>query len=148
MTGIINPCKDGNSNCIRCPLHFVQMRPGIRSVAYSHHFLRDAKHNPDALEIAQEVLDCDHEDYAELHKFERHVHGTAVFRAKRDSRHLLYGIDDRGTLIFLRLIKHYGEYQHFLSSDREILRSMGSSSPEPVLHPQHADAVETYTFFG
>jgi hypothetical protein len=96
------------------------LRPSIKAVVVSKHFIRDVKDREEMNSIVQNILDCSHLDFAELHKFEEHVDGVLVFRAKRDSLHIVYCIDKQMRIIFLRAFRNFAEYKKFLDERNEI----------------------------
>jgi len=98
------------------------IRPSIKSVAVSKHFLRDLKDEEKVTSIIRDVLDCSHLEFHELHKFERNVKGNLIFRAKKENVHIVYGVDKKLRIIFLRAIKNFTQYKNFLKNRREITR--------------------------
>jgi mRNA-degrading endonuclease RelE of RelBE toxin-antitoxin system len=96
------------------------VRPLIKSIVVSKHFLKDLKDEEEAKSIVKDVLDCSNVDFVELHKFEENVDGNLIFRAKKQGRHIVYCVDKKMRIIFLRVFKNYGEYGTFLEDKREI----------------------------
>jgi len=119
---IDNPCLERKDFCINCNSHFLTVRPSIKSVAVSKRFMRDLKGQEKAASIIKDVLDCAHLEFHELHKFERNIDGNLVFRARRGQIHIVYGVDKRMRIVFLRAIKNFTEYKKFLENRKEILR--------------------------
>jgi len=106
-----------------CPIcggfnsHFKQLRPSIKEYKISKHFPRDIKNSE---EIIKNILLCEHSCFTELHKFEKKVGGLTVFRAKIDGVHIVYAINSKKMLFFLRAFKNFGDYSRFLENDKEI----------------------------
>lgn len=103
------------------------VRSSIKSVAVSKHFIRDLKDGEKIISIINNVLDCSHLEFNELHKFEKNIDGNLIFRAKKEGLHIVYGVDKRLRIIFLRAIKNFTEYKKFLENKKEILRMITSS---------------------
>ena len=122
---IDNPCIERKDFCINCNSHFMKARPSIKTVAVSRRFVRDLKDRKIVKSIIKNVLDCSHLEFHELHKFERNVDGNLIFRAKKEKRHIVYGIDKNMRIVFLRAIKNFTQYKKFLEDKREILRMIG-----------------------
>lgn len=102
----------------------MNIRPSIKSVAISKHFLRDLKNNEKATYIIKDVLDCSNLEFNELHKFEKIIDGNLIFRAKKERIHIVYGVDKGMRIIFLRAIKNFNKYKKFLENKKEILRTI------------------------
>jgi mRNA-degrading endonuclease RelE of RelBE toxin-antitoxin system len=115
-----NPCVMKKPFCINCHNHFMTIRPLLRTVVISKHFVRDLKDREEVDSIVSDVLDCSNVDFTELHKFEEDVDGNLIFRAKKDGIHLVYGVDKKMRIIFLRAFKNYSEYKKFLENKKEI----------------------------
>jgi mRNA-degrading endonuclease RelE of RelBE toxin-antitoxin system len=98
------------------------VRPSIRSVAISRHFARDLKDEEEATSIVKDVLDCSQLEFHELHKFERNMGGNLIFRAKKEKLHIVYCVDKKLRIIFLRAIKNFTEYKKFLMDSKEIMK--------------------------
>lgn len=122
-----NPCLEQKGFCINCNSHFMKIRPSIKSVAISKRFLRDLKDEEKAAVIIKDVLDCSHLDFHELHKFERNIGGNLFFRAKKENLHIVYGIDGKLRIVFLRAIRNFNEYRNFLRDRKELIRIMRSA---------------------
>jgi len=104
-------------------------RPLIRGVVVSKHFIRDLKDEEKINSIIQNILDCSHLDFNELHKFEEHVNGNLIFRARKEQLHIVYCIDEKKTrIIFLRALKNFTEYKKFLEKKKEIKKMIESLS--------------------
>ena len=123
-TEIDNPCLERKDFCINCSSHFRTIRPSIKGVAISRRFLRDLKDEGKQNSIIRDVLDCSHMEFHELHKFERNINGNLIFRAKKGNVHIVYGVDKRLRIIFLRAIRNFTRYKKFLENKREILRML------------------------
>ena len=117
-----NPCTERKGFCVNCSSHFLTVRPSIRSVAVSRRFLRDLKDEEKVNSIVKDVLDCSHLEFHELHKFERNMGGNLIFRAKKEKLHIVYGVDKKLRIIFLRAIKNFTEYKKFLMDRRGIIK--------------------------
>ena len=72
--------------------------------------------------IVRDVLDCSNADFYELHKFEKHVDGCMVFRAKTEGMHIVYCVDKDMRIIFMRVFKNFKEYEKFLDDKRELAK--------------------------
>jgi hypothetical protein len=70
----------------------------------------------------KDVLDCSNVNFSELHKFEENIDGNLVFRAKKNGVHIVYCVDKRMKIIFLRAFRNYNEYEKFLEDRKEIER--------------------------
>jgi hypothetical protein len=108
-----NSCIERKSFCINCNSHFRSLRPQLKEVVASRHFIKDLKDEVNS--IVQAVLSCANSDFTELHKFEKHVDGFMVFRAKKMKLHIVYGIDKKMRIIFLRAFKNFNQYKRFLN---------------------------------
>ena len=115
-----NPCVMKKDFCINCHSHFVAIRPSIKTLVVSKHFIRDLKEKEEADSIMSGVLDCSNADFNELHKFEENIDGNLIFRAKKSGIHIVYGVDKKMRIIFLRAFKNYSEYAKFLEDKKEI----------------------------
>lgn len=96
------------------------VRPSIKTIVISRHFLKDLKDDKAAESLIQDILDCANAGFHELHRFEESIDGNMIFRAKRDGTHVVYGVDKKMRIIFLRVFKNYGEYERFLENKKEI----------------------------
>jgi len=106
--------------CPSCNSHFMNLRPKITDVIVSNHFLRDLKDETKANSLIKNILDCSHSEFNELHKFEENIEGNIIFRAKKDNLHIVYCIDKKMRIIFLRAIRNFDEYKKFMDEKREI----------------------------
>lgn len=122
-----NPCHGRKDFCVNCHSHFMKIRPSIKSVAISKRFLRDLKDEEKAASIVKDIIYCSHLEFHELHKFERNIGGNLIFRAKKENLHIVYGIDKRLRIVFLRAMKNFNEYKNFLRNNKEILQIMYSA---------------------
>jgi len=100
--------------------HFDQLRSSIKQVLVTKHFRRDAPDFDTSL-----VLDSAHEHFTHLHKFEENVSGNHIFRALKDGVHIVYAVDKKHRLIFLRAFKNFKKYESFLEHKKKILRLIG-----------------------
>jgi len=98
------------------------IRPLIKNVVVSRRFFKDLKDAEKVKSIVKDVLECSSINFNELHKFEENVNGNLVFRAKRDNIHVVYCVDKRRQIIFLRAFRNYSEYAKFLEDKKEIER--------------------------
>ena len=105
--------------CINCHSHFVAIRPSIKTLVISRHFIRDLKDKEEVDSIVSGVLDCSNADFNELHKFEENIDGNLIFRAKKGSIHIVYCVDKKMRIIFLRAFKNYSDYGKFLEDKKE-----------------------------
>jgi hypothetical protein len=118
-----NPCAEKKTlHCINCHSHFMVIRPSIKSIVVSRHFARDLKNEKEMNSIIKEVLDCSDLGFTELHKFEENIDGNLVFRAKKEDLHIVYCVDKKMRIIFLRAFRNFSEYRRFLEDKKEIKR--------------------------
>jgi hypothetical protein len=61
----------------------MQVRPFLKGVIVSKHFLKDFKNEKEANSIIQDVLDCSHLELTELHKFEEKINGNLFLEQKK-----------------------------------------------------------------
>jgi mRNA-degrading endonuclease RelE of RelBE toxin-antitoxin system len=115
-----NPCAERKNFCVNCHGHFMAVRPYIKSVVVTKHFFKDLKDPEEARSIVRGVLDCSNIDFSELHKFEEHVSGTMIFRAKKEGLRIVYCVDKNMRIIFLRVFRNFREYGKFLENKKEI----------------------------
>ena len=115
-----NPCAATKDFCVNCHSHFVAIRPLIKTVVISKHFLKDLKSEDEARSIVKDILDCINVDFTELHKFEEKVDGALIFRAKKEGVHFVYCVDKKMRIIFMRAFRNFGEYERFLGDKKEI----------------------------
>jgi mRNA-degrading endonuclease RelE of RelBE toxin-antitoxin system len=117
-----NPCEEQKDQCINCHSHFMAVRPHIRDVVVTKRFFKDLKNEEKAKEIVRDVLDCSNTDFYELHKFEKHVDGCMVFRAKTEGIHIVYCVDKNMRIIFMRAFTNFKEYEKFLDDKKELAK--------------------------
>lgn len=122
-----NPCIERKDFCINCNNHFMKVRPSIKTVAVTKRFFRDLKDRELADSIIKNILDCSHLEFHELHKFEKNINGNLIFRAKKEKLHVVYGVDKKMRMVFLRAIKNFTYYKKFLENRKEILRMIAYS---------------------
>jgi mRNA-degrading endonuclease RelE of RelBE toxin-antitoxin system len=115
-----NPCAMKKDFCINCHSHFMTIRPSLKTLVVSRHFVRDLKDKEEMNSIVNGVLDCSNADFNELHKFEEDIDGNLIFRARKDGIHIVYCVDKKMRIIFLRAFKNYNEYKRFLDDRKEI----------------------------
>lgn len=124
-----NPCDERKDFCVNCHSHFMAVRPLIKSVVVSKHFVRDLKDEEEINSIINNILDCSHLEFNELHKFEEHINGNLIFRAKKGHLHIVYCINEKTrTIFFLRAIKHFSKYKKFLENKKQMKRMIESLS--------------------
>ena len=97
----------------------MSVRPNIESVAVTKHFSKDIK-DIEVQSLVKAVLDCSGEDFYELHKFEAHIDGNMLFRAKKEHMHIVYCVDKKMRIIFLRAFRNFKDYKRFLEDKKEI----------------------------
>ena len=124
---IENPCAVRKDFCINCHSHFMAIRPLIKTVVVSRHFVKDLKDEGEINSIVKDVLDCSNLEHTELHKFEENIDGNLIFRAKTQGLHIVYCVDKRIRIIFLRVIKNYAEYKEFLDDKKEIKKMIAQA---------------------
>jgi mRNA-degrading endonuclease RelE of RelBE toxin-antitoxin system len=115
-----NPCVQQKNHCLNCHSQFMAVRPHIKIVVVTKRFFRDLRDEEKAKAIVRDVLDCSNSDFYELHKFEKHVNGCMIFRAKKEGLHIVYCVDKNMRLIFMRVFKNFKEYEKFLDDNKEI----------------------------
>ena len=115
-----NPCAEQKEHCLNCHSHFMAVRPHIKSIVVTKRFFRDLRDKEKAKAVVRDVLDCSNADFYELHKFEKHVNGCMIFRAKTEGMHIVYCVDKNMRIIFMRVFKNFKEYEKFLEDKREI----------------------------
>jgi mRNA-degrading endonuclease RelE of RelBE toxin-antitoxin system len=97
------------------------VRPHIKSIVVTKHFFKDLKDPEEAKSVIKDVLDCSNIDFYELHKFEEHIDGNMIFRAKKEKMHIVYCVDRNMRIIFLRVFSNFKEYEKFLENKKEII---------------------------
>lgn len=95
-----NPCDERKDFCINCHNHFMTIRPFLRGIVVSKHFIRDSKDKEKMNSIIKDILDCSHLEFNELHKFEEHINGNLIFRAKKEQLHIVYCINKKMRTVF------------------------------------------------
>jgi mRNA-degrading endonuclease RelE of RelBE toxin-antitoxin system len=115
-----SPCIVKKDFCINCHSLFMSIRPNLKNVFVTKHFAKDFKDTEEVRSIVRGVLDCSNEDFHELHKFEEHIAGTMVFRAKKKGMHIVYCVDKKMQIIFLRAFRNFKDYKRFLEDKKEI----------------------------
>jgi mRNA-degrading endonuclease RelE of RelBE toxin-antitoxin system len=123
-TKLENPCLIKKEFCINCHSHFMTVRPLIKAVVVSKHFMRDFKDEDEARSVMEDILDCSRTGFIELHKFEEDIDGNLVFRAKKGGAHIVYSVDKEMRIIFLRAFRNYNEYDRFLDDKKGIRKMM------------------------
>jgi mRNA-degrading endonuclease RelE of RelBE toxin-antitoxin system len=119
-----NPCGVKKDHCLNCHSHFMAVRPNLRGVFVTKRFFKDLKDEEKAKEIVRDVLDCSNADFYELHKFEEHVAGCMVFRAKKEGMHIVYCVDKNMRIIFMRVFKNFKDYEKFLDDKKELTKAI------------------------
>jgi mRNA-degrading endonuclease RelE of RelBE toxin-antitoxin system len=115
-----NQCSIKKGFCVNCHSEFMRVRPYLKSVVISKHFVKDCKTEEEAKSIIQKVLDCSDLEFTELHKFEENIDGNLIFRAKKEGTHIVYCVDKSMQIIFLRAIRNFNEYKRFLDDRKQI----------------------------
>lgn len=115
-------CPADLPECVNCHDHFSRLRPQITEVLITKHFKREA---PD-FDVKQ-VLGCRHQHFTHLHKYEESVGKAHIFRAVQNGRHIVYAIDEKKRLIFLRAFKNFKQYEKYLKSKEKILAQISNS---------------------
>lgn len=100
----------------------MKVRPSIKRVAITTHFMRDLKDESEITSIIDNILDCSHMEFHELHKFQKNVKGNLIFRAKKGQEHIVYAVDKKMRIVFLRYVRNFTEYKKLLENDKEILK--------------------------
>jgi len=109
---------DKKQICENCSEHFQLLRPQITEVIISSHFKKDLPNfNTDL------VLDCQHEHFTRLHKFEEKIENNHIFRALYNKTHIVYAIQEN-KIIFLRAFDNFKEYEKFLSDKKRIIEML------------------------
>lgn len=116
---------DKTERCANCHDHYQQLRPLVKEIIVSKQFTRDA---PDF--DVNAVVDCRHEAFTHLHKFEETIDGNHIFRALQHKTHIVYCIDKNHRLVFLRAFHNFGLYKRFLDDKRQ-LKALMESQQEP-----------------
>jgi hypothetical protein len=121
---IANPCaKKATLHCLNCHSRFMAIRPSIGRIVVSRHFVRDLKDTEEMNSMVRDILDCSNLEFSELHKFEENIGGNLIFRAKKGSKHIVYGVDRKMRIVFLRAFRNFDEYKKFLD-DKKRIRKM------------------------
>jgi hypothetical protein len=123
---LVNTCNERKVFCIDCNSHFMKVRPMIKDVLVSKHFVKDFKDEEKMNAIIKSILDCSHMEFNELHKFEENINGNLIFRAKKESLHIVYCVDKHMRILFLRAIKNFEEYKKFIENKKEIIMMIES----------------------
>jgi hypothetical protein len=113
---LVKPCPTEEAECLGCQSHFQQLRPIITEVLASKHFLHDAPDFDTNL-----VLDCNHQHFTILHRLEGNIRGNHIFRALHNHTHIVYAVDKRHRLIFLRAFVNMKAYERFLDDKKKLL---------------------------
>lgn len=115
-----NSCEYRKDFCPDCNNHFMKVRPLIKNIVISKHFIKDLKDEEKINFIVKSILSCSNLEFNELHKFEENIDGNLIFRAKKEDLHVIYCVDKNMRIIFLRAIKNFNEYKKFLENKKEI----------------------------
>ncbi|MDD5111315.1 MAG: hypothetical protein PHG85_02080 [Candidatus Altiarchaeota archaeon] len=113
---LVKSCPTADAGCLGCQSHFQQLRPNITEVLASKHFLHDA---PD-FDISL-VTDCRHQHFTILHRLEETIQGNHIFRALHNHQHIVYAVDKRHRLIFLRAFDNMKAYERFLDDKKKLV---------------------------
>ena len=117
-----NPCIERKGFCSNCHSHFLAVRPIIKDAMVTKHFIKDLKDEEKINSLIKKILECSNADFNELHKFEENVDGNLIFRAKKEDLHIVYCINKKSQIIFLRAIKNFAEYKRFLEDKKQLKR--------------------------
>ena len=117
---INNVCEERKNFCINCNSHFMSVRPLLKNIVVTKHFKRDLKDEEKINSLIKDILDCSHLEFNELHKFEENVNGNLIFRAKKENLHIVYCVDKRMNIIFLRAIRNFDDYKKFLENKKDL----------------------------
>ena len=117
---LASPCTAQKDFCLGCDSHFMNVRPHIKSVVVTKHFSKDLGTKEEVESIVRSILDCSSIAFHELHKFEEHLDGNMIFRAKEEHMHIVYCVDRKMRIIFLRAFRNFKEYKRFLGDKKEI----------------------------
>ena len=115
-----NACKERKNFCINCNSHFMSVRPLLKNIVITKHFKRDLKDEEKINSLIKDILDCSHLEFNELHKFEENINGNLIFRAKKENLHIVYCVDKKMNIIFLRAIRNFEDYRKFLDDKKEL----------------------------
>jgi mRNA-degrading endonuclease RelE of RelBE toxin-antitoxin system len=102
---VIGPCEMERAFCVNCNSIFRRISPSIEDILVTKRFTKDVKDGRNLRSIISDIVDCSSLDFDELHKFEKSINGYLIFRAKRAKMHIVYGIDEKKQLIFVRAIR-------------------------------------------
>lgn len=117
-----NPCMEKREHCVNCHSHFMLVRPRLKDAIVTKRFYRDLKDREKARSIVEDILNCSDAEFNELHKFEEHVNGCMIFRAKKEGMHIVYCVNKDMEIIFLRAFRNFKVYEKFLENKKEISR--------------------------
>ncbi|MDP2628345.1 MAG: hypothetical protein Q8P15_00410 [Nanoarchaeota archaeon] len=112
------------SECEMCQVfnsRFGQLRPNVKEYRVSKHIFHDIENHE---EIIEKILSCEHLCSSELHKFEKKVGDFSIFRAKINGKHIVYALDGKKILFFLRAFDNFTSYTRFLDNNNEIKRDI------------------------
>jgi hypothetical protein len=84
-TGIIleNPCVTKKDFCVNCHSHFMAIRPWLKTLVISRHFIRDLKDKEEVDSIVSGVLNCSNVDFNELQSLKKILMET-LFSEQRE----------------------------------------------------------------
>ncbi len=100
------------------------VRPSIKVVVVSKHFARDLKNEEERNSIIKDILDCSNVEFNELHKFEENIDGNLIFRAKKEGMHIVYGVDKKMRIVFLRAFRNFAEYKKSLDGKKDLRKML------------------------
>jgi len=107
--------------CENCQDHFRELKPKITEVILTGHFKKEVGD----FDI-KSILDCNHENFTSLHKFEEKVDGSYIFRAIHEGKHIVYAVDESFRLVFLRVFSNFKEYKKFIDDKKKIKKLVES----------------------
>jgi mRNA-degrading endonuclease RelE of RelBE toxin-antitoxin system len=74
--------------------------------------------------IVKDALDCSNMEFSELHRFEENIDGNLIFRAKKGGTHIVYCVDKKMRIVFLRAFRNFSEYKKFLDDKKQIRKML------------------------
>jgi len=113
------PNANEEVSCVNCHAHFQQLRPSIKKIIATKHFLKEiGDFNPNW------ILDSQHQLFTELHKLEETIQGNHIFRALHKGVHIVYAVDKNHRLILLRAFNNFKHYLKYLDDKKTILKTI------------------------
>jgi len=116
------PDENEGISCVNHHSHFQQLRPSIKKIIATKHFLKEAEDfNPNW------ILDSQHQHFTILHKLEETIKGNHIFRALHKGVHIVYAIDKNHRLILLRAFSNFKHYLRYLDDKKTIQKTTQKS---------------------